>query len=75
MNEDRHTISSNGATATVLVHGAELCSLKTAAGLELLWQAGPEWGQQHATAVACSPIAGEGSRRAISYAIAANPTR
>jgi galactose mutarotase-like enzyme len=47
MNEDRHTISSNGATATVLVHGAELCSLKTAAGLELLWQAGPEW-RRHA---------------------------
>jgi galactose mutarotase-like enzyme len=43
MSEDRHTISSNGVTATVLAHGAELCSLKTAAGLELLWQAGPEW--------------------------------
>ena len=47
MSEDRHTISSNGVTATVLVHGAELCSLKTAAGLELLWQAGPEW-RRHA---------------------------
>ena len=28
-------------------YGAELCSLKTAAGLELLWQAGPEW-RRHA---------------------------
>ncbi len=47
MSEDRHTISSDGVTATVLAHGAELCSLKTAAGLELLWQAGPEW-RRHA---------------------------
>jgi galactose mutarotase-like enzyme len=47
MSEDRHTISSHGVTATVLVLGAELCSLKTAAGLELLWQAGPEW-RRHA---------------------------
>jgi galactose mutarotase-like enzyme len=31
----------------VLAHGAELCSLKTADGLELVWQAGPEW-RRHA---------------------------
>jgi len=47
MSEDRHTISGNGVTATVLAHGAELCSLRTAAGLELLWQAGAEW-RRHA---------------------------
>src|SRR5215475_12101827 len=43
MNEDRHTLRSDRMSATVLAHGAELCSLKTAGGLELLWQAGPEW--------------------------------
>lgn len=47
MSDDRHTISSKGLSATVLAHGAELCSLKTAEGLELLWQAGPEW-RRHA---------------------------
>jgi galactose mutarotase-like enzyme len=47
MNEDRHTIHGDGVSATVLAHGAELCSLKTADGLELLWQAGPEW-KRHA---------------------------
>ena len=47
MSEDRHTISGKGVSATVLAHGAELCSLRTAQGLELLWQAGPEW-QRHA---------------------------
>ena len=40
---DRHTLRSDRISATVLAHGAELCSLKTADGLELLWQAGPEW--------------------------------
>ena len=43
MSEDGHTIRSKGISATVLAHGAELCSLKTADGLELLWQAGAEW--------------------------------
>jgi len=43
MGDDRHTLRSDSVTATVLAHGAELCSLKTAEGLELLWQAGPEW--------------------------------
>src|ERR1700748_653686 len=47
MSEDRHTIESGGLTATGLAHGAELCSLKTADGLELMWQAGPEW-RRHA---------------------------
>jgi len=47
MSDDRHTLSGDGITATVLAHGAELCSLKTAQGLELIWQAGPEW-RRHA---------------------------
>jgi galactose mutarotase-like enzyme len=47
MSEDRHTIGGDGVTADVLAHGAELCSLKTAQGLELLWQAGAEW-RRHA---------------------------
>ena len=47
MSEDQHTIHGDGVTATVLAHGAELCSLKTSAGLELVWQAGPEW-KRHA---------------------------
>jgi galactose mutarotase-like enzyme len=47
MNEDRHAIRGNGVIASVLADGAELCSLKTADGLELLWQAGPEW-RRHA---------------------------
>jgi galactose mutarotase-like enzyme len=47
MSDDRHTITGKGLGATVLAHGAELCSLKTAQGLELLWQAGPEW-RRHA---------------------------
>ena len=47
MNDDRHTLRGDGITATVLAHGAELCSLKTAEGLELVWQAGPQW-RRHA---------------------------
>jgi galactose mutarotase-like enzyme len=47
MSEDQHTIHGDGVTATVLAHGAELCSLKTSEGLELVWQAGPEW-KRHA---------------------------
>ena len=43
MSDDRHTLRSDRISATVLAHGAELCSLQTADGLELLWQAGPEW--------------------------------
>jgi galactose mutarotase-like enzyme len=40
---DRHTIGAGGITATIKADGAELCSLQTADGLELLWQAGPAW--------------------------------
>src|ERR1700761_5454967 len=43
MSEDRHTIVGEGVSATILAQGGELCSLKTDRGLELLWQAGPEW--------------------------------
>jgi len=47
MNDDRYTIHGDGISATVLAHGAELCSLKTTDGLEVLWQAGAEW-KRHA---------------------------
>lgn len=43
MNADRHVIKAGGIAATIKADGAELCSLKNADGLELLWQAGPEW--------------------------------
>ena len=43
MSEDSHTLRADGITATVLAHGAELCSLRNEQGLELLWQAGPQW--------------------------------
>ncbi|MGY4302843.1 galactose mutarotase-like enzyme [Bradyrhizobium sp. USDA 4369] len=43
MSDDLHTISAGGVTASIKAIGAELCSLKTTAGLELLWQAGPAW--------------------------------
>jgi galactose mutarotase-like enzyme len=43
MSEDNHTLHADGTAATILAHGAELCSLKNEAGLELLWQAGPQW--------------------------------
>lgn len=43
MSNDSHMLRSDAVTATILAHGAELCSLKDAHGLELLWQAGPEW--------------------------------
>jgi galactose mutarotase-like enzyme len=43
MNEDRHTLRSGGFEATIKAHGAELCSLKDAQGLELIWQAGAAW--------------------------------
>jgi galactose mutarotase-like enzyme len=47
MSDDSHTLRSDGATATILAHGAELCSLQNGQGFELLWQAGPEW-RRHA---------------------------
>ena len=43
MSTDSHTISGDGIAATILAHGAELCSLKNREGVELLWQAGPQW--------------------------------
>jgi len=43
MSEDIHTLRSGAIVATIKADGAELCSLKNAEGLELLWQAGPEW--------------------------------
>jgi galactose mutarotase-like enzyme len=43
MTDDRHTLRSNGITATIKADGAELCSLRNAAGQEMLWQAGEAW--------------------------------
>ncbi len=40
---DRHTIAADGIAATIAAAGAELCSLRDAAGRELLWQALPAW--------------------------------
>jgi galactose mutarotase-like enzyme len=38
-----HTLSTDRISATIKADGAELCSLKNAQGLELLWQAGAAW--------------------------------
>jgi len=43
MSEERHTLQSGGIEATIKAHGAELCSLKDAQGVELIWQAGAAW--------------------------------
>jgi galactose mutarotase-like enzyme len=43
MSEDRHTLRSGGHEASIKAHGAELCSLKDAQGIELIWQAGAAW--------------------------------
>jgi galactose mutarotase-like enzyme len=43
LNDQTHTIRNDQIAATIKRHGAELCSLKTAAGAELIWGAGPEW--------------------------------
>src|SRR6195952_336916 len=43
MTDDQHILKSSGITATIKADGAELCSLKNAEGLELLWQAGEGW--------------------------------
>ncbi len=40
---DRHAIAANGISAVVKADGAELCSLRDAAGREFLWQALPAW--------------------------------
>ena len=38
-----HTIQDGGLSATISTDGAELHSIRTAGGRELLWQAGPDW--------------------------------
>jgi galactose mutarotase-like enzyme len=43
MSEERHTVRDGAIEATIKVYGAELCSLKDAQGVELIWQAGPAW--------------------------------
>lgn len=43
MSKDSHTLRGDEVTATIAADGAEMCSLKNTEGLELLWQAGPEW--------------------------------
>src|SRR6201996_2781330 len=44
MENDTHRLQSGGGwTAEVSAQGAELCSLKNADGLEMIWQAGPQW--------------------------------
>jgi galactose mutarotase-like enzyme len=40
---DKAEIGSGRLHAAVLAQGAELCSLRDAAGRELIWQAGPAW--------------------------------
>jgi galactose mutarotase-like enzyme len=40
---DRHVMSSGTLSATVKADGAELCSLRDAAGAEMLWQGAPVW--------------------------------
>ncbi|MFC9841598.1 aldose 1-epimerase family protein [Rhodococcus sp. NPDC127530] len=40
---DRTLLRNGRLTAAVNPVGAELCSLRNAADLEMLWQAGPEW--------------------------------
>ncbi len=45
---DHHQLAApEGLSATVTANGAELTSIKTPAGQEILWQAGPEW-RRHA---------------------------
>ncbi|MBC9979760.1 aldose 1-epimerase family protein [Bradyrhizobium campsiandrae] len=43
MTDDTHTIRSDGLTATIKAHGAEMCSLRDRGGTEFIWQAGPAW--------------------------------
>lgn len=40
---DRHELSNGTLSATIKAEGAELCSLRDAAGEEMLWQAGGVW--------------------------------
>jgi galactose mutarotase-like enzyme len=41
--QDSQTLHGGGISATIVAQGAELVSLQNTEGLELLWQAGPEW--------------------------------
>jgi galactose mutarotase-like enzyme len=43
MTTDSHTLRGGEIIATIKADGAELCSLRNTEGLELLWQAGPQW--------------------------------
>lgn len=43
MSTDRHTLRNGAIEAAIKADGAELCSLRNAEGIELLWQAGPAW--------------------------------
>ena len=47
MSGERHTLRSGGIEAIIKAHGAELCSLKDARGIEqgieLIWQAATAW--------------------------------
>jgi galactose mutarotase-like enzyme len=43
LSDQTHTLRSDQIAATIKRHGAELCSLRNAAGSELIWQAGSEW--------------------------------
>ncbi|WP_439394100.1 aldose 1-epimerase family protein [Bradyrhizobium sp. PMVTL-01] len=43
MTDDTHTIRSSGLTATIKAQGAEMCSLRSDAGVEFVWQAEPVW--------------------------------
>jgi galactose mutarotase-like enzyme len=40
---DHYSIAGDGLTATIKADGAELCSLRTSHGQEMLWQAGAAW--------------------------------
>ena len=43
MAQDSQTLHGDGISATIVAQGAELVSLQNTDGLELLWQAGPDW--------------------------------
>ncbi len=43
MSEECHTLRGDGIEAAIRAHGAELCSLRNAQGVELIWQAGAAW--------------------------------
>jgi galactose mutarotase-like enzyme len=45
---DHTTISNSNITATIKLHGAELCSLRTPDNRELIWQADPHVWPRHA---------------------------